>query len=474
MSTVRLSSLLLLAAATSATSFLAAPTARALGGGTAAADGAYPFAVKLDVIGSKSCSGVLVHPGLVLTAKSCFGLQTRGKPPATSAIVGRDAVRSETGQVISVSEVIPHPDRQVALAVLSSNARVGKPVALGAAAASGELLRVAGYGRTRDEWVPDRLQTGTFRVDTVSADALGIVGASDAAATTCKGDSGGPTFRERDGSVELVALHGTSFQSGCLGSKETRLSTIEIRVDGLSDWIRKQVPNETCRAAGCRPGAVDPLGALDVVDVPRDGSGVHVRGWAFDPNSARASLDVHVYLGGPAPRMVGSGLADQPRPDVEAAFPSIGNDHGYDFTVPHTTGGGQDICTYALNWEGTPGTNPLLGCKRVRVPNPIGNLDLAAAADGGLRVAGWTLDADGPWVSNGARIAVDGQTFELGPANLVRADVDTSLRGVGAWHGFDAVVPFRLTGNHEVCLIGLNVPGTAGRDERLTCKTVTR
>ncbi|MFE7425684.1 GTP-binding protein, partial [Streptomyces sp. NPDC057545] len=37
-----------------------------------------------------------------------------------------------------------------------------------------------------------------------------------------KGDAGGPTLREKDGDVELVAVHSASWQAGCLGSDATR------------------------------------------------------------------------------------------------------------------------------------------------------------------------------------------------------------------------------------------------------------
>lgn len=56
------------------------------------------------------------------------------------------------------------------LAKLASPVTGIAPAALSASApAAGEELRVAGYGRTKDEWAPLKLHTGTFAVDTVSA-----------------------------------------------------------------------------------------------------------------------------------------------------------------------------------------------------------------------------------------------------------------------------------------------------------------
>ncbi|GAB3898798.1 hypothetical protein GCM10029964_083830 [Kibdelosporangium lantanae] len=59
----------------------------------------------------------------------------------------------------------------------------------------------------------------------------------------CKGDSGGPLYREVGDRFEIVGVHGVSWQQGCLGSTETRNGATDARVDDLYDWIRQQIPN---------------------------------------------------------------------------------------------------------------------------------------------------------------------------------------------------------------------------------------
>jgi hypothetical protein len=107
---------------------------------------------------------------------------------------------------------------------------------------------------------------------------------------------------------------------------------------------------------GCRTVTLpsDPLGSLDVV---RTGSGgIGVRGWAIDPDSTSPiSVDLYVQGGGGA-RV----SADTSRPDIAAAFPGYGNNHGFSATLPGS-GGGHTVCAYAINTG--PGANTLLGCK---------------------------------------------------------------------------------------------------------------
>lgn len=91
-----------------------------------------------------------------------------------------------------------------------------------------------------------------------------------------------------------------------------------------------------------------PVGRIDYVG---GGSGtVEVCGWAFDLDDPGASLDVHVYIGGP----VGTGSegyvirADQPRDDVNQAY-GISGSHGFDAVIDTGREGAQDVYIYAIN-----------------------------------------------------------------------------------------------------------------------------
>jgi hypothetical protein len=233
---------------------VAGVTAGLLGGGTALAvagaqevpDGGLPFVAKVSFGDVSSCTGALVHARWIVTAKSCFadgaGQVTAGAPTRpTTVVLGRANLEAVTGQRLSVVSVTPHASRNIALAELSAPVRTITPVALdGGAPVAGETLRIAGYGRTNNVWVPTRMHAGEFTVGAVTADAFAVSGATSGA-TLCKGDAGGPAFRETAAGPQLVGISDTSWQNGCLGETETREGAFEARTDDLSDWIRAGV-----------------------------------------------------------------------------------------------------------------------------------------------------------------------------------------------------------------------------------------
>ena len=221
--------------------------AGAVSHGTPAEAGSYPFAARIDMSMFRSCSGVLVDPGWLLTAKSCFaaadGSLTAGPPPQiATATIGRADISGTGGHVTRVIEVIPHPDRDVVLARLAVRAAGITPVALGAAPTVGETLRVAGYGRTTTAWVPDRLHTAVTEVREVNAGTVANTLQSPDGAALCKGDAGGPALRETGGRTELVALASSSDQGGCYGSSSAGQNAVHARVDDLGGWIGGVVP----------------------------------------------------------------------------------------------------------------------------------------------------------------------------------------------------------------------------------------
>ncbi len=198
-------------------------------------DGTYRFTAKIDVTGIRACSGVLVAPQWVATAKSCFPEGDSGTPvKAATVTVGRTDLTSTAGYVLPIVELVPRADRNLVLAKLSAPIGDILPASLATTApAAGDLLKLAGYGRTATEWVPNRLHAADFAVQSVDGPNL-RVGAAD----PCRGDSGGPAFREVNGQVQLVAINSASWQRGCFGETETRNGATETRLDDIAAWIK--------------------------------------------------------------------------------------------------------------------------------------------------------------------------------------------------------------------------------------------
>jgi hypothetical protein len=220
----------------------AAP-AQAVTAGSGAADGALPFLVRLTIGDLRSCTGTLIDGQWVMTATSCFADGGRpvasGAPPApTVATIGRSQPLGGGGVVAPVVRIVPHPDRGVVLAQLKLRLTGVSPVALTTTAPSpGDTVRIAGYGRTAGDWVPDRLQTTSFQVGAASAATFGVTG-SDGAATLCQGDAGGPALRDTSDGVRLAGVALGGGQQGCLGAAGAGTDAALARVDDLGPWIQ--------------------------------------------------------------------------------------------------------------------------------------------------------------------------------------------------------------------------------------------
>jgi Trypsin/Tachylectin len=225
-----------------------------VGGGSAGAvagaepvpDGTYGFTAKITFGDVHACTGALVDKYWVVTAKNCFADGAAPVAPGaparpSTAVVGRTNLTGTAGHEVPIVTVIPHPDRNLALARLSVPVTDIAPVALATSApAAAETLTVAGYGRTTTEWIPDRLHAATFTVQGVAASAVDLVGAT-AGAGICKGDAGGPALRTVAGAAQLVALNNTSWQKGCLGETPTSDGATATRLDDLGAWVREQM-----------------------------------------------------------------------------------------------------------------------------------------------------------------------------------------------------------------------------------------
>ncbi|MFI1191052.1 FG-GAP-like repeat-containing protein [Streptomyces californicus] len=213
------------------------PTAQAVSGTPAAASD-HAFTARL-LIGEgdtlRGCSAALVHQQWLLTATSCFAATPGGEvKPGKPALKSTATLGNKT---LAIVEVVPRDDRDVAMVRLAEPVTTVKPVELAAGApVAGETLVGAGFGRTGTEWVPDRLHTGDFRVDSATDTTVELTGQDGV--SVCKGDTGGPALRSTGGGAELAAVHSRSWQGGCFGETETRTGAVDSRVDGLAGWVK--------------------------------------------------------------------------------------------------------------------------------------------------------------------------------------------------------------------------------------------
>jgi len=215
---------------------------------------------------------------------------------------------------------------------------------------------------------------------------------------------------------------------------------------------------------GCATVVVDgsPLGSLD--NAVATAGGVSVRGWAFDPDTGGAT--VQVRIDGGAPVSVPTTVA---RPDVAAAFPGRGNAHGFDALVPATAGTHQ-VCATVAN-EGATGTSLSLGCRTIAVlaGAPFGNVDAVTRGTGTAQVQGWAIDPDitGPVQ---VHVYVNGAWAGSATADALRSDVGAVYPGYGSSHGIDLTVAVPA-GAADVCVYAINV-GAGGSNPLLGCRRV--
>ncbi|ATY16417.1 hypothetical protein CU254_16995 [Amycolatopsis sp. AA4] len=211
---------------------------------------AAPSTAKITVgqpgIDGRSCTGVLIAAQWIATAARCFADDPAAVPagaPAkkTTAVIGRpDLAQTDRGTVADVATLVPRPDRDLVLAKLSVPVNGITPVAVSSTApVAGETLKVTGYGRTADTWVPTKAHSASYTAGSATDTSVDVTGP----AGPCKGDAGGPVVRDNNGQPELVALASTSTQNGCFTAAQAAPGATLARIDNLGGWIRQNVPD---------------------------------------------------------------------------------------------------------------------------------------------------------------------------------------------------------------------------------------
>lgn len=180
--------------------------------------------------GSYWCSGTLVAPTIVTTAKHC----TEGNRNMAVAF-GRDPAGNDP--IIDVAQVFEHPSVDVSILVLTQDATQVVPqvqvTPINRRALSsrdvGQTAEVGGYGETRQQGRRGRW-FGALEIVQVSSTAINVYGQGNRG--FCFGDSGGPVFmRDGNGQTVTAAVISATQDQTCLGWGFTE------RLDVLADWI---------------------------------------------------------------------------------------------------------------------------------------------------------------------------------------------------------------------------------------------
>jgi len=209
---------------------------------------------------------------------------------------------------------------------------------------------------------------------------------------------------------------------------------------------------------GSPTGYDDPVGSVDVASVGI--AGIHLAGWALDPNS-NASIQVHAYVNGIGTPVV----ANLARADLAAPFGASNTLHGFDLQVAITPALLQHVCVYAINIAA--GINTAFPCFDLS-GSPVGALDSVTAANGTITAAGWAIDPE-----SAAPVSVDMYVDAGGArysADRARGDLAKAFPDYGASHGYTTTSSPSSAGQHEICVYAINVQ--SGSNSLTGCKQV--
>ncbi|WP_305789856.1 S1 family peptidase [Symbioplanes lichenis] len=260
---------------------LPAAPAGAIARGQNAPVGKWPFAVKIIDNGiptadggtrDSACSGGLISPSWILTAGHCFKTfsgkhVSRTVAEETIAVINRADLTTDEGHEIDIVAVKQNKSADVALAKLARPVTDVTPMVLTRKAPKvGTTVRLTGYGFTSRNAtkLPQRMQTGTFRVTSISDIEIGMEGKSPHGNTSaCEHDSGGPYFTEAaDGTATVVGVvsHGPSCPH--TGSDAAG------RIDNILPWIKSVVGKDLDRPSPSPSPSRTPSTAPSTVAAP--------------------------------------------------------------------------------------------------------------------------------------------------------------------------------------------------------------
>lgn len=200
-------------------------------------DESFCDAVAVGTPGRWHCSGVVVGPRAVLTARHCL--------PATRVGVGGDLAAVTRTAVVERVQYAPAPVDLVLLTVdadLSIEARPRwtdpRPPDLALLAVGFGSPDARTLGRHREGvWLDMGPRWGCdLRISSVAGCLAGLelVATSERGKDTCNGDSGGPIYARTEDGWTLVGVTSRPVRSSLLACGE---GGIFVRVDALQSWL---------------------------------------------------------------------------------------------------------------------------------------------------------------------------------------------------------------------------------------------
>ncbi len=174
-------------------------------------------------------------------------------------------------------------------------------------------------------------------------------------------------------------------------------------------------------------------------------------GWAYDPSTPAASINVRVVIDSNVNYTVPTTFLRQ---DVNNAFNITGN-HGFAFAIPgsYSTGYHQ-FDVYRLN--------PVSGAVEEKIGTKILSVAETAAPRGsfdgslGSSIFGWAYDPDAPTTAINVRVDIDGITNSTFTTQFARADVNAAF-GITGNHGFSFDIPGSVSnGSHTFAVYALD------------------
>jgi hypothetical protein len=231
-----------------------------------------------------------------------------------------------------------------------------------------------------------------------------------------------------------------------VGHKDTGATDCPASVHASIGWVQARA----AQYASFFRLAARPFGSLD--SLATYGRPVRVAGWAVDPDMPGGEAAVRLTVGDSS----NTDIARLSRPDVGAAYPSYGPNHGFSIQLDATDVGYQPACVTIIDRGVGPGDTSL-GCTELYLTDasghsPVGDARSASMPTGGsVYVSGTARDPDSG-VPVRVHLSVDG----------VEKDATTTVGGAFTLRGVGLI-----GGTRRVCVSIDNIG--PGADNRFSC-----